>query len=170
VQGDPLALCHHRPADHLLCISSMVAYIKNKLSKVQRLACLGITGASCITPTGAIQALVGLPQPDLMIQGEVRSVAHRLWTLGCWSYLHPRQEHSCILTRLQKLDPFFNMRVNVMKPVYNQEPKYRVTMLAREEWTRSPGTPPVVKGLDWFTDGSRTGEGPGGGGLGAICK
>jgi len=47
-----------------------------------------------------------------------------------------------------------NLRVNL-------EPKYRVTMLTREEWTRSPGTPPVVKGLFWFTDGSRTEEGTG---------
>jgi hypothetical protein len=34
-------------------------------------------------------------------------------------------------------------------------------MLAREEWTTSPGTPPVVKGLVWYTDGSRTAEGTG---------
>jgi len=28
-------------------------------------------------------------------------------------------------------------------------------MLTREEWTRGPGAPPVVKELVWFTDGSR---------------
>jgi hypothetical protein len=50
-----------------------------------------------------------------------------------------------------------------MKPVFNLDPKYRVTMLTREEWTRGPGTPPVVKGLVWFTDGSRTVEGTGAG-------
>jgi hypothetical protein len=55
------------------------------------------------------------------------------------------------------------MRVDDMKPVYNLEPKYRVTMLAIEEWTRDPGTPLVVKGLIWFTDGSRTAEGTGAG-------
>jgi ribonuclease HI len=55
------------------------------------------------------------------------------------------------------------MSVDVMKPVYNLEPKYRVIMLAREEWTRSPGIPPVVKGLVWFTNGSRTAEGTGAG-------
>jgi hypothetical protein len=27
-----------------------------------------------------------------------------------------------------------------------------------QEWTRVPGTPPVVKGLVWFTDWSRTAE------------
>jgi hypothetical protein len=55
------------------------------------------------------------------------------------------------------------MRVDVMKPVFNLEPNYRVTMLAREEWTRGPRTPPVVKGLVWYTDGSRTAEGTGAG-------
>jgi ribonuclease HI len=50
-----------------------------------------------------------------------------------------------------------------MKPVFNLEPKYRVTMLTREDWTRGPGIPPMVKGLIWFTDGSRTAEGTGAG-------
>jgi hypothetical protein len=50
------------------------------------------------------------------------------------------------------------MRVDVMRPVFNLEPKYRVTMLDGEEWTRGPGTPPMVKGLIWFTDWSRTAE------------
>jgi len=53
------------------------------------------------------------------------------------------------------------MRVDFIKPVYNLEPKYRVTMLARQEWTRSPGTP-MVKGLVWYMDGYRTAEGTGG--------
>jgi ribonuclease HI len=51
------------------------------------------------------------------------------------------------------------MRVDVTKLVFKLEPKYRVTMLAREEWTRGPRTPPAVKGLVWFTDGSKTAEG-----------
>jgi hypothetical protein len=41
------------------------------------------------------------------------------------------------------------------------EPRYRVTMLARGEWARCPGTPPMVKGLVWYTDGSKTVEGTG---------
>jgi len=46
-----------------------------------------------------------------------------------------------------------------MRPVYTLEPKYRVTMLTREEWTRSPGTTSAVKGLVWFSYRSRTTEG-----------
>ena len=53
------------------------------------------------------------------------------------------------------------MEVDVMRPTLNFEPKYRVTMFTREEWTRGTGTPPVVKGLFWFTDESRTMEGTG---------
>jgi hypothetical protein len=48
-----------------------------------------------------------------------------------------------------------------MKPVFNLEPKYRVTMLTREELTSGPGTPPAIKGLVWFSEGSRTEEGTG---------
>jgi hypothetical protein len=106
---------------------------KKRLRKVQRLACLGVTGAIRTTPTGAMEALTGLLPLDLLIQGEARLAAHRLWSLGCWSYLHPSQGHSCILTRLQKSDPIFNMGVNVMKPVFNLDTKYRVTMLTRVE-------------------------------------
>jgi hypothetical protein len=145
-----------------------MASTKNKLSKVQRLACLGITGAFCTTPTGAMEALISFPLLDLVIQGDVRSAAHCLWSLGGWSYLHPQQGHSCILTRLQKSDTIFNMRVDFMKPVYNPEPKYRVTTLAREEWTRSPRTPPVAKELVWYTDGSRNTRGPGQGSMGNL--
>ena len=28
--------------------------------------------------------------------------------------------------------------------------------MTKEEWTRGPGTPPTLKGLIWYTDGSRT--------------
>jgi len=112
------------------------------------------------TPTGAMEALTGLPPLDLVIQGEVRSAAHCLWSLGCWSYLQYSLGHSGILMQLQRLDPIFNMGVDVMRPTFNCEPKYRVTILTREKWTRGSWTP-VVKGLVWFMDWSRTTEGTG---------
>ena len=55
-----------------------------------------------------------------------------------------------------------------MKPVFNLEPTYRVTMLTREEWTRGPGTPPAVKGLIWFMGGSRLWRGLGLGSMGNL--
>ena len=54
------------------------------------------------------------------------------------------------------------MGVDVMRPAFNFEPHYKVTMLTMEDWTRGTGMP-VVQGLVWFTDGSRMMEGTGAG-------
>jgi hypothetical protein len=48
-----------------------------------------------------------------------------------------------------------------MRSVFNLDPKYRVTMLTREDWTNRTGAPPAVKGHIWFTDGSKMREGTG---------
>jgi len=52
------------------------------------------------------------------------------------------------------------MGVDVMRPIFNLEPKYRVTILNRVVWTKGPGAPPEIKGLVWFTDGPKMEEGP----------
>ena len=39
--------------------------------------------------------------------------------------------------------------------LFNFELKKMISMLPRKEWTRGPGTSPVVKGPAWFRDGSR---------------
>jgi len=135
--------------------SCQKASAKRKLSRVQRLACPGITRGMRTTPTNAVEALTCLPPLDLVVQSEAGSAAHRLWSLGCWSYLHPTRGHSSILILLQKSDPIFNIGVDVMRPVYNFEPHYRVTMLTREDWTKATGAPPAVKRLAWYTEGSK---------------
>jgi hypothetical protein len=48
-----------------------------------------------------------------------------------------------------------------MRPVFNLEPKYRVTMLTRSEWTKGHETTLAVKEFVWFTDWSRTAKGKG---------
>jgi len=63
----------------------------------------------------------------------------------------------------QQSGPIFNMGVDAMRPALNFEPKYGVTMLTRDDWTKGTGTPPVVKGLVCFTSGSKVTEGTGAG-------
>jgi hypothetical protein len=82
------------------------ASTKKRLSKVQRLACLGITGAIRTTPTGVMKALTGLPPLDLVIQGEARPAAHHLWSLGCWSYLHPIKNRVAYRCNFRSLSPY----------------------------------------------------------------
>jgi hypothetical protein len=52
------------------------ACAKRKLSRVQRLVCLGIMGAMHTAPTNAMEALICLPPLDLVVQSEARSAAH----------------------------------------------------------------------------------------------
>jgi hypothetical protein len=59
---------------------------------------------------------------------------------------------------------------DVMRPAFNLEPKYRVTMLTREDCTRGSGSPPEIKGLIWYTDGSKMKEGTGAGVYGQSIK
>ena len=132
--------------------------------------CLGITGTMCTTPTNVVEALICLPPLELVVQSEARSAAHRLWSLGCWSYLYPKRGHSSILMWLRQSDPIFNMGVNIMRPAFNPEPQYRVIMLIREDWTKATGAPPVVQGLDWFTDGVQDEGGDQGWSLWALCR
>jgi hypothetical protein len=43
-----------------------------------------------------------------------------------------------------------------MRPAFNYDPKYTVTMSTKGEWTGGPPrTPPIVKEPIWYTDGSR---------------
>jgi len=63
--------------------------------------------------------------------------------------------------RLQQSDPIFYIVVDAMRPAFILEPKYRVTMLTREDWTKRTDAPPAVRGLVWFTDGSKKREGTG---------
>jgi len=57
--------------------------------------------------------------------------------------------------RLQQSDPLFNVGVDIMRSAFNFEPKYRVTMLTREDRTKGTGTPLVVKGSSGLQMGPR---------------
>ena len=105
------------------CPGCQTASAKKRQSRIQRLACLGIKGAMQTTALGSMEALVCLPPLNVVVQGEARSAAFQLWSLGCWSYLYPSREHSSILMWLQKSVPLFNMRVNVMRPGFDFETK-----------------------------------------------
>ena len=50
-----------------MVVSCQMTSVKKRLSRVQRLACLGITGAMHTTSTGAMEALTGPPSLDLAI-------------------------------------------------------------------------------------------------------
>jgi hypothetical protein len=58
----------------------------------------------------------------------------------------PQQGHCCILTRLQKCDPIFNMGVDVMRPVFNLEHKYGFICYLQRNGPEAMGLPLRLKG------------------------
>ena len=56
------------------------------LQRVQRLACLGITGAMKGTPTASMEVVLNLPPLDIFIKGEARTAAYRIRCSGNWRY------------------------------------------------------------------------------------
>ena len=80
---------------------------KRKPGRVQRLACLGITGAVRTTPINAVEALICLPPLELVVQSQTRSAAHRLWSLGCWYYLKPNWDTAAFCCGFSTQKPYF---------------------------------------------------------------
>ena len=55
----------------------------------------------------------------------------------------------------------FNTGFGVVRLAFNLESQYIVILLLREVWTETAGVPPAIKGIVWFTDGSRMKAGTG---------
>jgi hypothetical protein len=51
---------------------------QTELSKLQRMACLGITGAMRTTPTAAMEVLIGFPPLHLQVEAESKIGYYRL--------------------------------------------------------------------------------------------
>jgi hypothetical protein len=119
-QGGPLALHLHHSTIHHLRISSLVALLSDGQCqgkiKWDTKTCMFRDNRANVHYSYGCYGGTRLPPLDLVVQGKTISAAHRLWSLGCWSYLHPSRGHSSILMRLQKVDPIFNMGVYVIRP------------------------------------------------------
>ena len=128
-----------------------------KLNKLQRLACILISGAMRSTPTVALEALLGLSPLHLFMKSEAKVFNYKLnihpdSTIQKLTYtsLNKEQENDNIL-RIKESD--------IMLPKYNFEFPYQVTIPSREEWASKSYD--EQEGTKFFTDGSKTEHGTG---------
>ncbi|KAI5731976.1 hypothetical protein M8J77_019254 [Diaphorina citri] len=66
---------------------------KAKLNRIQRQACLGITGAMSTTPSLALDAILDLPPLDIYIKGMARAASYRLECNKTWKPKNPQLGH-----------------------------------------------------------------------------
>ena len=73
---------------------SQLTTYREELSKLQRTACLAITGAFKTTPTAAMEKILDLTPLHIVIETEARLSLHRLAINGLWDSSKPRTRHT----------------------------------------------------------------------------
>lgn len=137
-------------------------YIQRKLTQLQRLACLGVTGAIRTTPTAALEVLLDLVPLHLVIKAEAWKAAYRLRCGGQWKGGGEHLGHTRALSDAMGMHPLLNARSDSMVPSFSFSKPFEVVIPKRDEWNPLED---MLRPADivWFTDGSRTEEGAGAG-------
>jgi len=81
---------------------------KTKLGRIQRMACLAITGSMKSTPTAAMEMLLNLTPLDLIILAEARMALYRLYILK--QPVDPKTEAELLSIWKNVSDPILDMR------------------------------------------------------------
>jgi hypothetical protein len=74
--------------------------VRTKLNSVQRIACLGTTGAIITTPTAAMETIVNQTPLDIYICGVARMGAYRLQITESWRSTFTRKGHTTITDKM----------------------------------------------------------------------
>jgi ribonuclease HI len=127
-----------------------------ELTKLQRLACLCITGAMRSTPTAALETLLNLPSLTIYIKAEARMAAYRLQITGNWRP-GPVDGHSRITSVVT--NSLFDMSSDLMLPKINTEKPFETQL----NWGEVNRTHSRENSITWYTDGSKTVNGTGAG-------
>ena len=85
------------------------------LERLQRLACLAITGAMNTTPTAAMEILVGLVPLDIHIK-QVATTTDRMISTNNWKKYGTSKSHTCIQDEIQQNIPVAGMCRDYMIP------------------------------------------------------
>lgn len=130
------------------------------LQKIQRLACLGITGAMRTCPTASMEMLLNLPPIHLQIKkeaarGMIRIQKEKQYLPGDF------RGHLKILNN-KIIEATTSLLTDIMPTTYNFEIPFKVIINERKDWQSKLHE--LEEGSTiWYTDGSRTKDGTGAG-------
>lgn len=128
-------------------------FVTAQLQKVQRLACMCITGAMRTAPTAALETFLNLPPLPLFIEGEATLTALRMLENNEWISTGTQTGHALILTKSQFIEQNLFMKTDNIKPLHSFEKTFTVIIPKREEWQNESHF--TGSGSTIFTDGSR---------------
>jgi hypothetical protein len=124
-----------------------------KLSKLQRLVCLGITGAIRMAPTAPVEVLLGPPHLHLKTKAEAQAGVYRLSCHGQWKprsiwYRHAKKVWAMIKKSILQMGT--DKMIQDMSSINHSQ-------LGFQTEVKGEGRSISVKkgGLIWYTDGSK---------------
>jgi ribonuclease HI len=136
---------------------------KLKLTKIQRLAALTITGAMKSAPTSALETILGLPPLHLVMEAKAKSCAIRLASTEMWGSWNQTTNH-CILTQfLLKHKEYWSNPDKIIAKFNFQKP-FKILIPNRDNPYDLDNV--TSDTTIWFTDGSKSEEGVG---FGVCC-
>jgi hypothetical protein len=124
---------------------------KIPLGRIQRMACLAITGAMKWIPTAAMEVLLNLTPLDLLITAEVRMALYRLHILKQPTV--PKRVSGLLIIWKNVGDPLLDMQSDYTIPVYCYSKIFSV-IIDQDYWKNKEPVFPE-NALIWFTNGSR---------------
>ena len=129
--------------------------VRNKLNHLQRMACMGITGAMRTTPTLAMETLLNLAPLYVEVEVHARATLYRLRNLNMWHDRGNLSGHRQLWTSLRESDIIFEMRSDSMMATFNSSPPlFKTHFPSRECWAKEEGKILHSGAQVWFTDGS----------------
>ncbi|KAG7307057.1 hypothetical protein JYU34_007191 [Plutella xylostella] len=130
--------------------------VKNKLQKLQRLACVAITGCMKSTPTAALEVLLDLPPLHLVVKQEAAAAAFRLRAAGLWAN-NSTASHTSIMLEAIKHQPMMAAIGDRIPLIHIFKRHYNIQL--HEE----PRDQSSIYELRIYTDGSKKTSGTGAG-------
>jgi hypothetical protein len=134
---------------------------RTELSKIQRSACLAITGMMKMTPTAAMEVLLGIPPLHVMIEAEAQAGIYRLMCNQQWKPKSTNFGH-IKKSRDMEHEPILQKGSDRMVPRYAYHKPFTVKFPDKCEW-QNGFNPNNKGGLVWYTEGSKTNKGTGAG-------
>ncbi|KAJ8984985.1 hypothetical protein NQ317_016896, partial [Molorchus minor] len=130
---------------------------RTKLSGLQRLASLAITGALRTTPSAAMEILLDLPPLHIFMEREARWATYRLHQASSSMLQATTMEQNRLIDDI-KSHSILSMPSDVMPSRTSSNLYYKVLFPKRDEWERYKDALQKADSC-WFTDGSKTPEG-----------
>ena len=128
--------------------------IQNKLNKLQRLACLSISGAFKTTPTLAMETMLNIQPLHIEIKREALKSAIRLKNLGLFIDNY-NGGHRSIFKLLSSASPLLSVASDRITPQLIIEKNFTIHISETREWS---GEWPIIRppnAITIFTDGSK---------------